>query len=191
MVLAWNPRQAVALCRAKCNNAIIRRFDFGRYFRLARSPGWTGSKRRSFPRAFIEPSRDSVPRAQLSRAEPHANRRIVSTWGGTECRLASLRFHEHEPRLLCLIPWTRRRLDASARDTLALRHCFPDFFFTPLTRVFLFSSSILLCVFAFLFSWKMISRPAFSFFFFFFWCHVGVLQHDRKRWLRNLRFLIV
>lgn len=53
--------------------------------------------KKAFPRALSEQTavyRDSTPRAQLSRAEPYANRRIVLTRSGTVSP-ASLRFHEH------------------------------------------------------------------------------------------------
>lgn len=140
MVLAWNPREAVALS-GKCNNAIIRRFDFGRYFRPCgmgtireHANGWRGT------RGEVEEGISTrIKRTDGRLSRQHATsaikpRRAVckSThcldpkWHGV-AGLVALSRALARPRLFCLIP-RMTRLDASARVTLAFHDCLPDLF---------------------------------------------------------------
>lgn len=166
MVLAWNPREAVALS-GKCNNAIIRRFDFGRYFRPCgmgttreHANGWRGTRgeveegistriKRTDGRLSRQRATSAI---KPSRAVCKSTHCLDPKWHGV-AGLVALSRALARPRLFCLIP-RMTRLDASARVTLAFHDCLPDLFSLSF---YSFRFFFLPC-FAFLFSWKMISR---------------------------------
>lgn len=140
MVLAWNPREAVALS-GKCNNAIIRRFDFGRYFRPCgmgttreHANGWRGTRgeveegistriKRTDGRLSRQRATSAI---KPSRAVCKSTHCLDPKWHGV-AGLVALSRALARPRLFCLIP-RMTRLDASARVTLAFHDCLPDLF---------------------------------------------------------------